>query len=274
MLLMFNIDKNSVDENTLQLSFDRDRKNQEFLYEFGLSNTRFNGYLISMNTDLENSKFDKNIKKLYDNNIFFAFKNFVDIEIYGKRKSTFGNSIFVRPDFIKKYGSKIVYIYEIKNGDIRIKDKGTILDICRKYKITLMDIETIEPLIGLSDKSEKDIKIAFSMSKDLISNELKKYNDYINHIEWKPFKISGTYSLICEIDVEEYYKSFNKGFSDDELDKLYYAMIHDLKKIEKKINGSNSLKNGFHIQLDKINNDDYVLGFFLLYDKDTKYYPS
>ena len=46
------------------------------------------------------------------------------------------------------------------------------------------------------------------------------------------------------------------------------------KKIEKKINDSNSLKNGFHIQLDKINNDDDVLGFFLLYDKDTKYYQS
>lgn len=45
------------------------------------------------------------------------------------------------------------------------------------------------------------------------------------------------------------------------------------KKIEKKINDSNSLKNGFHIQLDKINNDDYVLGF-LLYDKGTKCYPS
>lgn len=45
------------------------------------------------------------------------------------------------------------------------------------------------------------------------------------------------------------------------------------KKIEKKINDSNSLKNGFRIQLDKISNDDYVLGF-LLYDKDTKYYPS
>ena len=46
------------------------------------------------------------------------------------------------------------------------------------------------------------------------------------------------------------------------------------KKIEKKINDSNSLKNGFHIQLDNINNDDDVLGFFLLYDKDTKYYHS
>lgn len=45
------------------------------------------------------------------------------------------------------------------------------------------------------------------------------------------------------------------------------------KKKEKKINDNNSLKNGFHVQLDKINNDDYVLGF-LLYDKDTKYYPS
>lgn len=45
------------------------------------------------------------------------------------------------------------------------------------------------------------------------------------------------------------------------------------KKKEKKINDINSLKNGFHVQLDKINNDDYVLGF-LLYDKDTKYYQS
>ena len=42
-LLEFNTEKNGVDENTLQLSFDRDRKNQEFLYEFGLSNTKFNG---------------------------------------------------------------------------------------------------------------------------------------------------------------------------------------------------------------------------------------
>ena len=45
------------------------------------------------------------------------------------------------------------------------------------------------------------------------------------------------------------------------------------KKKEKKINDINSLKNGFHVQLDKINNDDYVLGF-LLYDKGTKYYQS
>lgn len=273
VLLMFNIDKNSVDENTLQLSFDRDRKNQEFLYEFGLSNTRFNGYLVSVNGNLEGSKFDKNTKKMYGKSMQSAFMNFIYIEIYKYKKSIFGDDdIYVDSDFFKKYGSKTVYIYKIINGDIKLSDKGSILDTCKKYKINVLDNGTYTPLMELSDKSSKDVKIAFNISKDAISNELKKYDEYTKYIEWKSFNMNGLYSLICVIDAEKYYKTYSGDDMDEE--RLFNNIIKNLKGIEKKINNSKDLKNGFHIQLDLINNDDDELGFFLLYNKDSKYIPA
>lgn len=244
------------------------------LLEFGFYNKKANGYLVSADSNLDSSKFDRDIKKLYGNNIGYAFKNFIEMKIYNKNRPSFGATIFVNSDFFKKYGSKIVYIYEIKNGEIRLKDKGTIIELCRKYEVVLLDNTTYDPVIGYSSKSEKDIKAVFNIVKDLISNELNKYEDYEKYIEWKPLKITGTYSVICEIDVDGYSKSFNLGYNDRETDSIINKMTNNLKNIEKKINSSNKLKNGFHIQLEYMNNDDYALGFFLLYDKNARYDPS
>ena len=116
------------------------------------------------------------------------------------------------------------------------------------------------------------IKIAFNISKDAIFNELKKYDEYKKFVEWKSFNMNGLYSLICVIDAEKYYKTYSGNDIDEE--RLFNNIIKNLKGIEKKINNSKDLRNGFHVQLDLINNDEDELGFFLLYNKDSKYIPA